>query len=129
MAPELAGKLTVEAATVAAVDTGKEASMDMVEKKLWNIKDDEARLDLVEGTVLLLLADADEVKEKMPPSWLAQAKDVMFAGKNLPAMATLVASSAATGMIAAAANPAICFGFYAIFMAAIAVVTISLHDG
>ncbi|CAL5008032.1 unnamed protein product [Urochloa decumbens] len=47
--------------------------------------------------------------------------------KNLAAVATLAASFAATGVVASAANPAICFGFYAVFVAAMAAVTISLR--
>ncbi|CAM0149040.1 unnamed protein product [Urochloa decumbens] len=78
-------------------------------------------------------ADAGEVGRKKLPAFgnsLAEATDVIFGvadGKNLPAVATLAASSAAAGVVAAAASPAICFGFYAVFIAAMAVVTISLR--
>ncbi|CAL5010602.1 unnamed protein product [Urochloa decumbens] len=68
--------------------------------------------------------------KKLPPfsSWLPTTKEVIFARKNLSAMATLAVSSAAAGVITTAANPAICFGFYAVFIAAIAFVTISIRE-
>ncbi|CAL4997104.1 unnamed protein product [Urochloa decumbens] len=99
--------------------TGKEANMGregmsikMLVKKWWDIYNND---------------QAD--KDKLPPfrDWLEQAKGVVFARKNLPAVATLAASFAATGVVASAANPAICFGFYAVFVAAMAAVAISLR--
>jgi hypothetical protein len=59
-------------------------------------------------------------------SWLATNKATAFARENLPAMATLAASSAALGVVTNAENPAICFAFYAAFLGAIAMVTLSL---
>ncbi|CAO2205973.1 unnamed protein product [Urochloa humidicola] len=101
--------------------------LEMLVKRRWGICNDEP-VDFVKG----LPADAGEVGKKLPAfhNWLAEAKDVIFGvadGKNLPAVATLAASSAAAGVVAAAASPAICFGFYAVFIAAMAVVTISLR--
>ncbi|CAL5010614.1 unnamed protein product [Urochloa decumbens] len=93
-------------------DMGREGmGIKMLVKKWWDIYNDQAD------------------KDKLPPfrDWLAQAKGVVFARKNLPAVATLAASSAAAGVVASAANPAICFGFYAVFVAAMAAVTISLR--
>ncbi|TVU00934.1 hypothetical protein EJB05_53622, partial [Eragrostis curvula] len=59
--------------------------------------------------------------------WLT-AKAAVFARQNPSAMATLAASSAAVGVINdSAANPAMCFGFYMAFIAAIATITISLR--
>ncbi|TVU43079.1 hypothetical protein EJB05_09515, partial [Eragrostis curvula] len=66
--------------------------------------------------------------EKLPQfgCWLT-AKAAVFAPQNLLAMATIAASSAAVGVIHNAANPAICFGFYTVFIAAIATITIKLR--
>ncbi|CAL4997096.1 unnamed protein product [Urochloa decumbens] len=97
--------------------------MEMLVKKRWGV-------DFIIKGLPSMPADAGEVGEKLPGFGyrLAEAKDVIFtAGKNLPAVATLVASSAAAGVVAAAATPPICFGFYAVFVAAMAVVIISLR--
>jgi hypothetical protein len=66
--------------------------------------------------------------EKFGSVWLA-TKATAFARENLPAMATLAASSAALGVVTNAENPAICFAFYAAFLGAIATVTLSLFRG
>ncbi|TVU43066.1 hypothetical protein EJB05_09502, partial [Eragrostis curvula] len=58
--------------------------------------------------------------------WLT-AKVAVLARQNPSAMATLAASSAAVGVITSAANPAICFGFYTVFLAGTATITISLR--
>ncbi|CAO2205951.1 unnamed protein product [Urochloa humidicola] len=91
-------------------------------------------IPLEENPALSMLANkASErplAEKKLPPfsSWLATTKEVIFARKNLPAMAILAASSAAAGVITTAANPAICFGFYVVFIAAIAFVTVSIRE-
>ncbi|XP_062194858.1 uncharacterized protein LOC133898255 [Phragmites australis] len=54
------------------------------------------------------------------------SKAAAFGRQSLPAMATLAASSAAAGVVTNAANPAICFCFYALLIAAISIVTIAL---
>ncbi|TVU43065.1 hypothetical protein EJB05_09501, partial [Eragrostis curvula] len=83
----------------------------------------------------MLLGHAGDVSkrpwgEKLPQfgRWLT-AKTSAFARQiNPSAMATLAASSAAVRVITtSAANPAICFGFYTVFLAAIATITISLR--
>ncbi|CAO2205956.1 unnamed protein product [Urochloa humidicola] len=104
--------------------------IEMLKNKKGDIYNHEETLNFI-NCLPAMPADAGEVgKEKLPAcgNWLVEAKDVIFAaGKNPPAVATMVASSAATGVVAAAATLAICFGFYAVFVAAMAVVIISLR--
>ncbi|CAM0149037.1 unnamed protein product [Urochloa decumbens] len=77
---------------------------------------DQERIEMLLKKRSGLPADDGEVGKKLPAF-----------GKNLPAVATLAASSAAAGVVAAAASPPICFCFYAVFMAAMAFITISLR--
>ncbi|KAL6658918.1 hypothetical protein ACP70R_002958 [Stipagrostis hirtigluma subsp. patula] len=99
--------------------TGKEANMDredikMLVKKWWAIYNDES---------------LDFSKSKLPPFGSSlRARALTSVRQNVPAVATLAASWAAAGVVASAANPAICFAFYAIFIVSIAVVMIALRD-
>ncbi|KAJ1267583.1 hypothetical protein BS78_07G067400 [Paspalum vaginatum] len=93
---------------------------------------------LLENKLVLTMSHPDRSMPKRPWTdqtmaqfsnyWLTTAKEMLFAPArdNLPALATLAASCAAVGVISTA-NPVICFGFYAVFIAAMAAVTTSLR--
>ncbi|XP_062195046.1 galactinol synthase 1-like [Phragmites australis] len=67
-------------------------------------------------------------EENLPPfGSRLTTKLAVFARGNVPALATLAASSAAVGVVTSAANPAICFGFYALLIAAVVAIMFSLR--
>ncbi|CAO2187220.1 unnamed protein product [Urochloa humidicola] len=101
---------------------------EMLVQRRWGICKDET-MDFIKKGLPAMPVDAGEVGKKNLPrfrDWLGQAKDVVFGRKNLPTMASLAASSAAAGVVNSAATPVICFSFFAVFIASMAAVTISL---